>query len=55
MTRTILIHLNVEVPDEDTRDYKDIVSDVEGAIEVGSDPEHVGHMTVDVALAEEIA
>ena len=53
MTRTILIHLNVET-DEDERDYKEIVADVEGALEVGMSGGDLGDLSIEVTLAEEL-
>jgi len=53
--REILVHLNVQVPMDDRRDYEEIVALVQGAIAVGSE----GHWPMDdieieIALAEEI-
>lgn len=54
MERTILIHLNVEVPDGDERSVETIEAAVRGALEVGDDDDSVGGLTITVALAEEV-
>jgi hypothetical protein len=41
MPRTILMHLNIVVPDEDGRSTPQIVEAIEAAIEVGSDHDSV--------------
>ena len=53
MPRTILVHLNVEVPDEDRRPVPEIVASVLAALEVGSDDESVRDLKIVVPLAEE--
>jgi len=52
MPRTVLMHLNVEVPDDDDRSVPDLVRAVEGAIEVGSDDEVMKGLAC--VLAEEV-
>ena len=37
MPRTILVHLNVTVPDDDSRTFGEIGEAIEAALEVGSD------------------
>lgn len=50
--RTVLLHLNVEVPADDDRPVSEIVAAVLGAIEVGSDDESVSGLVVECPLAE---
>jgi hypothetical protein len=55
--RTILVHLNVEVPGDAPCDVNDIVREINGALAVGIDAEETPSLTVAeivVALAEEI-
>jgi hypothetical protein len=52
MTRTVLMHANVQVPDEDGRATEEIVQAVQGALEVGSDDDTV--RALEIVLAEEI-
>lgn len=54
MSRTVLIHLNVQVPDEDARDATQIAQAVEGAIEVGSDDASVRGLVIEAVLSEEL-
>lgn len=54
MPRTVLVHLNIEVPEADARDADAIADAVMGAIEVGSDEDSVRDLTVVVALADEV-
>jgi hypothetical protein len=54
MPRTILVHLHVEAPDDDTRTPDEIADAVGGAIEVGSDDDSVRGLTFSIPLAEEI-
>jgi hypothetical protein len=54
MTRTILIHLNVEVPDHDPRDEDEIAEAVLAALVVGSDDESVCDLAIRDSLHEEI-
>lgn len=54
MSRTILVHLNVTVPEGDDRSMEEIVAAIEGALEVGSDDESVRSLEIVTALAEEI-
>lgn len=54
MPREILVHLNVEVPDSDTRDPRDIADAITGALEVGSDDDSVRNLTIVAPLAEEV-
>lgn len=53
--RTILVHLNVVLPDGDARDPDDIASAILAALEVGSDDDSVRELVVEAPLAEEIA
>lgn len=66
--RTILVHLNVEVPDDDPRDANAIADAILSMIEVGSDDDSVrefrvftqpftvkvGETTIVCPMAEEI-
>ena len=52
--RSILVHLNVEVPADDERDADQIAEAVAAALEVGSDDESVRGFTYAVPLAEEV-
>jgi hypothetical protein len=52
--RTVLIHVNAQVPDSDPRTAKEIADLVEGAIEVGSDNPALSAVEVTVVLAEEV-
>lgn len=52
--RTVLVHLNVEVPDEDERDADAIADALLGALEVGSDDESVRDLKVVAPLAEDV-
>lgn len=53
--RTILIHLNVQVDRDDTRTADTIITQVEGALDVGLEGmENRDETRVDVALAEEV-
>ena len=54
MTRTILIHLNISAPDDDERAPEEIAEAIRGAIEVGSDDEHLDDLTIVTALVEEL-
>lgn len=55
MPRTILIHLNVEVPENDKRKVEEIVfSAISGALVVGSDDDSVRDLKFSIPLAEEI-
>jgi hypothetical protein len=54
MPRTILIHLNVEAPDDDPRTFVEIEEAVKGALEVGSDDPSLDGLTIEVTMAEEI-
>lgn len=54
MPRTVLVHLNVEVPDGDERSVEEIESAVRGALEVGSDHELVKSLGIEITLSEEI-
>ncbi len=59
MPRTILVHLNVEVPADDNRPADEIMSSVMGALEVGgvnggSEEPEVADLMVTVPLYEEI-
>jgi hypothetical protein len=52
--RTILIHLNVEVPESDKRDADEIRWQIAAALEVGSDDDSVRGLNISIPLAEEI-
>lgn len=56
MPRTILIHLNVAVSDDDPRDADQIATLLMGAIEVGLDPndDALAFAGVDAVLVEEV-
>ena len=53
-TRTILVHLNVTVPDDDYRSIGHIAEAIEGAIQVGSDDPSLIGLIVQVAGVDEI-
>jgi len=53
-TRTVLVHLNVEVPGWDGRTANQIADAILAAIEVGQDDETVRDLKVDAPLAEEV-
>ena len=52
--RTVLVHLNVEVPAEDQRDADKIADAIMAALEVGSDDESVYYLQPIVTLAEDV-
>jgi hypothetical protein len=57
--RTVLVHLNVELPDDALgfRLSDDVATEIRGALEVGIDPENTPLLALngfDVALAEEV-
>lgn len=52
MARTILMHVNVIVPDKDGRDVPEIVGAIEAAIEVGSDHDSVRDLKIETIVAE---
>ena len=52
--RTVLVHLNVEVPAEDQRDADKIADALMAALEVGSDDEAVWYLKPTVTLAEDV-
>ena len=57
MTRTVLVHLNIELPDTAPATADDVADEVRGALEVAAEGDHVPALTAsvwDVALAEEI-
>jgi hypothetical protein len=54
LTRTVLVHLNVEVPAEDPRTAEQIGRALMGALEVGSDDESVYYLRPALALADEV-
>ncbi len=54
MTRTALVHLNVETADTDSRSAENIGAMLGRVVRAGLLAEHVVGLTVDVALAEEI-
>lgn len=55
MPRTILVHLNVEVPDHDDREAEAIADAILAAVEVGSDSDEVRDLMVTAPLAEEVS
>ena len=55
MPRTILVHLNVEVPDDDDREADAIAEAILAAVEVGSDSDEVRDLVVAAPLAEEVS
>ena len=52
--RTVLVHLNVEVPADDTRTATEIGDAILAAVEVGSDHESVAGLVIAVPLAEDV-
>jgi hypothetical protein len=52
--RVILVHLNVELSDDDPRGANEIAETILAAIEVGSDDDSVRGLTVCAPLAEEL-
>jgi hypothetical protein len=54
MTRTILVHLNIEVPDTDTREADEIGEALVAAVHVGSDDDEVRELIVRNVLSEEM-
>ena len=52
MPRTVLMHLNVEVPDDDGRSVPELIDALEGAIEVGSDHPGLNDLVIEVVMAE---
>lgn len=52
--REVLVHLNVQVPDDDPRDAEQIGEAIGAAIEVGSDNEALEGLEVAVALVDEV-
>ena len=52
--RTVLVHLNVEVPDDDKRDPDDIANALMAALHVGSDHPSVERLRVECPLVEEV-
>lgn len=54
MPRTILVHLNVEVPDEDERNPNQIADAIMGALEVGQDDDTVRDLVITAPLADEV-
>jgi len=54
VTRTVLVHLNVEVPAEDGRNADQIADAILAAIEVGQDDDSVRDLKVGAPLAEEV-
>jgi len=51
--RTVLVHLNVQVPAHDQREPREIADAIHGALDVGSDDE-VRHLVVTIPLVEEV-
>jgi hypothetical protein len=54
MTRRILVHLNVEVPEDDQREPDEIGEAIVAAAHVGSDDDSVRDLVVHNALSEEL-
>jgi hypothetical protein len=54
MAATVLIHLNVTVPDGDPRNADQIADAILAAVEVGSDDYSVRDLTIVCPLAEAI-
>jgi hypothetical protein len=54
MPRTIIVHLNVQVPDDDPRLAAEIGQAILGAVEVGSDDDSVRDLVVTAPLSEQI-
>ena len=58
MPRTILVHLNIELPDSNTDTAVEIEREVQAALEVGMDPEGTPSLykvaTISYPLTEEI-
>lgn len=55
MPRTILVHLSIEVPDEDDRSADQIADALLAALEVGSDDDTVRDLVVVAPLAEDVS
>jgi Na+/H+-translocating membrane pyrophosphatase len=51
--RTILIHVNAQVPDDDPRSAKEIADEVGGAMEVGWDNPALADVTAEIVLVKE--
>ena len=54
MPRTVIIHLSVEVPDDDTRTPDEIADMVEIALSNGHDENPLAGLEVHCPLAEEV-
>lgn len=54
MSRTILIHLNVEAHENDSRSAEEIAADVMGGIEVASEESPLSNLEIALALTEEL-
>lgn len=52
--REILIHVNVRVPESDSRSAEEIEKIFSGVLEVGSDTEELNGITSVIAFSEEI-
>lgn len=52
--RTVLVHLNVDVPAEDQRNAAEIAAALMEALEVGSDDETVYYLRPTMVMAEEL-
>jgi hypothetical protein len=46
--RRLLVEILVEVPEDDKRTLEEIGTAINGALEVGADPEHVGNLDMGV-------
>ena len=55
MARTMLVHLNIEMADDSPLTLGQVEQYIQGALEVGLDPEQIGEpLSVTVADAEEV-
>lgn len=54
MPRTILVHLSVDVPDDDDRTPPEIAEAIQGALDVGWDDDEVRDLAVFIPLVEEV-
>jgi hypothetical protein len=54
MSRTILLHVNADVPDSDPRSAEQIADAVRGALDVGSDDDMLAGVGLEIVLAEEV-
>lgn len=52
--RTVLVHLNVQVPDYDNRTADEVGGAILDALDVGSDDDAVRNLLVECPLVEEV-